>query len=192
MKKSILFKYLGIVFSLLTSALWIGEFGRIYYFEFISLDDVILFTSFISLVLFILSHNFKKKEGLSSPLASLSADNIPILDYMENTGIVISLLYTVGLYCYRILSPSLGESDWEGFIIFLSFTSSSLFISSYIFKKKEGLSDPLVSQSVDNNSIIDTMASNNSQAIIPDTCPHCKNPNTKRIRLCEWCGNQIA
>lgn len=25
----------------------------------------------------------------------------------------------------------------------------------------------------------------------PDTCPHCKNPNTKKIRLCEWCGNQI-
>jgi hypothetical protein len=21
---------------------------------------------------------------------------------------------------------------------------------------------------------------------IPATCPHCKNPNTKRIRLCEW------
>ena len=27
--------------------------------------------------------------------------------------------------------------------------------------------------------------------VILDTCPHCKNPNTKRIRLCEWCGNQI-
>ena len=26
---------------------------------------------------------------------------------------------------------------------------------------------------------------------IPDNCPHCKNPNTKKIRLCEWCGNQI-
>lgn len=29
------------------------------------------------------------------------------------------------------------------------------------------------------------------QIIIPDTCPHCKNPNSKKIRLCEWCGNQI-
>jgi uncharacterized membrane protein YhaH (DUF805 family) len=27
---------------------------------------------------------------------------------------------------------------------------------------------------------------------IPDNCPHCKNPNTKKIRLCEWCGNQIV
>jgi len=33
--------------------------------------------------------------------------------------------------------------------------------------------------------------SKNSQSI-PDICPHCKNPNTKRIRLCEWCGNQIC
>ena len=72
-------------------------------------------------------------------------------------------------------------------ILFLGFT-----YGSHIFKKKEGLSDPLASQSVDNNSIIDTMATNNTQVIIPDTCPHCKNPNTKRIRLCEWCGNQIA
>ena len=28
--------------------------------------------------------------------------------------------------------------------------------------------------------------------IIPETCPHCKSPNTKKIRLCEWCGNQIV
>jgi hypothetical protein len=26
---------------------------------------------------------------------------------------------------------------------------------------------------------------------IPDNCPLCKNQNTKKIRLCEWCGNQI-
>jgi hypothetical protein len=26
---------------------------------------------------------------------------------------------------------------------------------------------------------------------IPEVCPHCKNPNTKKVRLCEWCGNQI-
>ena len=26
---------------------------------------------------------------------------------------------------------------------------------------------------------------------IPETCPICKNPNAKKIRICEWCGNQI-
>jgi hypothetical protein len=32
----------------------------------------------------------------------------------------------------------------------------------------------------------------NDVLTIPDTCPHCKNPNTKKIRLCEWCGGQIV
>jgi hypothetical protein len=31
----------------------------------------------------------------------------------------------------------------------------------------------------------------NALESIPAICPHCKNPNTKLIRLCEWCGNQI-
>ena len=29
------------------------------------------------------------------------------------------------------------------------------------------------------------------EAPIPTTCPHCKNPNTKKLRECEWCGNEI-
>ena len=33
---------------------------------------------------------------------------------------------------------------------------------------------------------------NNEIKLLPDTCPHCKSPNTKKIRLCEWCGNQIV
>ena len=34
-------------------------------------------------------------------------------------------------------------------------------------------------------------SSNEEERDIPGVCPHCKNPNTKKIRLCEWCGNQI-
>jgi phage shock protein C len=26
---------------------------------------------------------------------------------------------------------------------------------------------------------------------ISDTCPHCKSPNTKKLSVCEWCGNEI-
>lgn len=33
---------------------------------------------------------------------------------------------------------------------------------------------------------------NETNLLIPENCPHCKNPNTKRIRLCEWCGSQIC
>ena len=54
--------------------------------------------------------------------------------------------------------------------------------------------------SVKNNNILTKNAefpNNSEQAAtenisIPETCPHCKNPNTKRIRLCEWCGEQIC
>ena len=31
-----------------------------------------------------------------------------------------------------------------------------------------------------------------STVVLPDTCPNCKNPNTRQTRLCEWCGSQIA
>jgi len=27
---------------------------------------------------------------------------------------------------------------------------------------------------------------------IPDTCPHCKNPNPDKKPICEWCGNKIC
>ena len=66
------------------------------------------------------------------------------------------------------------------------------FILSYRYKKREGISAPLASQSTENIPIIDTMASNNSQVIIPEICPHCKNPNTNLSTTCEWCGNQIS
>lgn len=34
--------------------------------------------------------------------------------------------------------------------------------------------------------------SDNISNDIAETCTHCKNPNTKRIRTCEWCGSQIV
>ena len=27
---------------------------------------------------------------------------------------------------------------------------------------------------------------------IPDICPHCKNPNTKKLHECEWCEGKIC
>jgi hypothetical protein len=32
----------------------------------------------------------------------------------------------------------------------------------------------------------------NEKITIPEICPHCKNPNSKKIRICEWCGGQIV
>ena len=31
-----------------------------------------------------------------------------------------------------------------------------------------------------------------SKIVIPDTCPHCRNPNTNKTLVCEWCGNKIC
>jgi hypothetical protein len=31
-----------------------------------------------------------------------------------------------------------------------------------------------------------------TKMVIPETCPYCKNPNAKKAKLCEWCGNQIC
>lgn len=41
------------------------------------------------------------------------------------------------------------------------------------------------------DSIVHDESVSNQNIEIPDSCTHCKNPNTKKIRLCEWCGNQI-
>lgn len=40
-----------------------------------------------------------------------------------------------------------------------------------------------------NNSYQNT---NIQTLIIPEKCPHCKNPNSQKTRLCEWCGGQIC
>jgi hypothetical protein len=29
------------------------------------------------------------------------------------------------------------------------------------------------------------------ESIIPEKCPVCKNPNTQKEKICEWCGNFI-
>ena len=96
------------------------------------------------------------------------------------------------LSCLLYITAALEDEGAAIGGVFASIISLFCLLLFRRYKKLESLSVPLASQSVDNIPIIDTMASNNSQVIIPDTCPHCKNPNTKRIRLCEWCGNQIA
>jgi hypothetical protein len=110
-------------------------------------------------------------------------------------GVILLSLSVSVLFKLALSIPYTTNSEAFLFIVvgFIALILSiGSFIFSYRYKIRESLSAPLASQSADNIPIIDTMATNNTQVIIPDTCPHCKNPNTKRIRLCEWCGNQIA
>ena len=62
----------------------------------------------------------------------------------------------------------------------------------FIAKRKSSLTQ-VKSNSKQRHSNSSEIESNTfEELLIPDHCPHCKNPNTKKIRLCEWCGNQIV
>lgn len=68
----------------------------------------------------------------------------------------------------------MGQAEWM-IIIFA-------FIIIFLIKKG---ADPKARGVTEGNN-------NNELKQLPDTCPHCKNPINKKIRLCEWCGNQIV
>jgi hypothetical protein len=44
---------------------------------------------------------------------------------------------------------------------------------------------------ISNSNSVHSYPDSQIEVSIPIICPHCKNPNTKRIKLCKWCGNQI-
>jgi hypothetical protein len=89
-------------------------------------------------------------------------------------GIIYSLLdYGIGL-----------EST-----IFL-FISIVLFLFSNIID--QGVKTKKLQTETSENIIVANASDINSEnIIIPETCPNCKSPNSKKIRICEWCGNQI-
>jgi hypothetical protein len=77
------------------------------------------------------------------------------------------------------------EGFWIGFIPF--FIGLVVLVTNLII---------INSKKVDNADLLKPMKNNfeilETKHQIPEICPHCKNPNTKNIRLCEWCGNQIC
>jgi len=73
-----------------------------------------------------------------------------------------------------------GGSEWL-FFIFVIFVI--LLFRYFIKKGKEDLANKEVKG--------DKTTKDVSISSIPDFCPHCKNPNSKKIRICEWCDTQI-
>ena len=71
-----------------------------------------------------------------------------------------------------------GNSEWIVIVIIITI------LYFYIKGKNKSNNDNNLKEK--NTPTVDSNKIN-----IPDTCPHCKNPNTKKIRLCEWCGNKI-
>jgi hypothetical protein len=63
------------------------------------------------------------------------------------------------------------------------------FILGVFFIRKR--SNDLKNSKADNRNNTYQLNTEN-KILIPNTCPHCKNPNPKRVSLCDWCGNQIC
>ena len=106
---------------------------------------------------------------------------------------IIGLMFLISGVFFLVWAAKVGVSKAHiQFGLAALILSICTFYLSFRYKKREGLSTPMASQSTENIPIIVTMATDNTQVIIPDTCPHCKNPNTNRSTNCEWCGNQIA
>ena len=77
-----------------------------------------------------------------------------------------------------------GGSEWTFIItIFIICIFYLTFRKGSKYKKNED------SRNYQKNSLVNEVKE--VKIDIPETCPHCKNPNTKKIRLCEWCGSQI-
>lgn len=83
----------------------------------------------------------------------------------------------------------LGHSGWYQLIPFYGFIL--LFQDGQPGPNQYG-DNPKEKKPIQNHTVSGGNHQNVSSIIIPEICPHCKNPNTKKIRLCEWCGNQIA
>jgi hypothetical protein len=82
-----------------------------------------------------------------------------------------SILYIVGIALSILSLVFFIEAHWGYGIGSLSLLAIYCFI---LFKSQ---------RSVDSQQ--------NESVNVAGICPHCKNPNVKRIEICEWCGNQI-
>ena len=88
----------------------------------------------------------------------------------------------IKLNLFILVQIAIGSSGLLGQVLIFG----SIFLIMYFFvirpqkKKQKSL----------NHS--ETTLEQNDNKEIPENCPHCKSPNSKRIRFCEWCGNQIC
>ncbi len=63
---------------------------------------------------------------------------------------------------------------------------SKLLFKTFEMNAKAANISNQIKEYVENGSRLETISDE-----VPMNCPHCKNPNSKMVRECEWCGNQI-
>lgn len=94
-------------------------------------------------------------------------------------------LYAVIIFCFTLvlllfLVPFQSATFLTGMFTINLLISVILLVLSFFVEENTTSENKAADNKTDKN-----------QFFIPDSYPHCKNPNSKRIRSCEWCGNQI-
>lgn len=102
----------------------------------------------------------------------------------------------VGLLCAGYIFNDSKKRGMSGAWALLGFLIGIFGVIIYIIARKKEKTSQNVNEPNKNVKVNSTTSfepiPESIELIIPDHCPHCKNPNTKKIRLCEWCGHQIV
>ena len=99
-------------------------------------------------------------------------------------GIIVGLI--LGITCGIFILNDAPKRNMSGAWSILGFLFGVIGLIIYLLARKPVTN----SANMPTNNI--NMPMSGHPMNIPDTCPHCKNPNSKRIRMCEWCGGQIV
>jgi hypothetical protein len=101
--------------------------------------------------------------------------------------ILIAIIFTIGVAIFIVIDTKKRNMSQAWAILGII---GLIGLVIYLIARKPLLVNNINQPIIQNTPILPNQ-NIGQEIIIPDTCPHCKNPNTKKIRLCEWCGNQI-
>jgi uncharacterized membrane protein YhaH (DUF805 family) len=110
-----------------------------------------------------------------------------------------------GLYVLAVMIPGLavavrrlhdvGKSGWMILICLIPFVGALCLLVLLCMDSQPGANKWGANPKGNATSIVENLAyhaENLAYHDIPNTCPHCKSPNTKKLRECEWCGNRTC
>jgi uncharacterized membrane protein YhaH (DUF805 family) len=103
-------------------------------------------------------------------------------------GIFLTLPFMIAQNTKRC--HDLGKSGWWQLIpffgLFLLFENGQSGINQYGANPKEH-----INSIVSDNNQYGVNSNITFENVIPEKCPVCKNPNTKKEKICEWCGSKM-
>ncbi len=80
-------------------------------------------------------------------------------------------------------------SAWISFPIALFFSILSFKASKRYNVQKVFLTNQFINDSKLENNSSEPIFEEYSKTILPQVCPICKSPNSKKLKVCEYCGN---